>query len=53
MTMLENGKVLIYAPGSDEGIERFPIDASELVNEHGFTFEPVEPVKPAAKTKAE
>ena len=46
---MENGKVLIYAPNSSEAIERFPIDANELVNEHGYTFEPVE-VAPA-KTK--
>jgi hypothetical protein len=50
MTTLENGKVLVYAPGEITPIERFPIDANELVNEHDFTFELVESPVDAKKT---
>lgn len=44
MTLNENGKVVIYAPNSNEPIERFPVDATDLINEHGYTLEPVEAV---------
>lgn len=39
----ERGKVVIYAPDSTEPLERFPIDAAELVNHFGYRYEQIAP----------